>query len=237
MQTTVKRVIIKLSGEALSSNDASIDSHAITQILIDIAEVLKLGVEVAIVIGGGNILRGGRSCFGKKIERATSDHMGMLATMINALALQDILNHSGIEAVALSSYGIDGVISTASITKATSLLTKKKVVIFAGGTGNPFVTTDSAASLRACEIKADALLKATGVDGIYDKDPNQFNDAKRFDRLQFNEVLQQQLAVMDLTAFIQCRDFNIPICVFNMHNKQALVRVVTGQKEGTWVKG
>jgi len=237
MQTTVKRVIIKLSGEALSSNDASIDSRAITQILIDITEVLKLGVEVAIVIGGGNILRGGRSCFSKKIERATSDHMGMLATMINALALQDILNHSGIEAVALSSYGVDGVISTASITKANSLLTKKKVVIFAGGTGNPFVTTDSAASLRACEIKADALLKATGVDGIYDKDPNQFNDAKRFDKLQFNEVLQQKLAVMDLTAFIQCRDFNIPICVFNMHNKQALVRVVTGQKEGTWVKG
>lgn len=237
MQTILKRVVIKLSGESLSSDDASIDIEAIEQILADITKALKLGLEVAIVIGGGNILRGGRACFGNKIERATSDHMGMLATMINALALQDILKQQGVEAVALSSRGIDGVLPTASTTMATALLAQKKVVIFAGGTGNPFVTTDSAASLRACEVKADALLKATMVDGIYDKDPNQFDNAQRFDKLSFSEVLQQQLAVMDLGAFIQCRDFNIPICVFNMHKEQALIRVITGQQEGTWVKG
>ena len=232
----MKRIVIKLSGEALSSNNTSVDSNVLTQILTDIAEIIKLGIEVAIVIGGGNILRGSSSSFDKKIERITFDHMGMLGTMINALALQDIFNYSKLEAVALSSYPIERIMPTASITKTISLLSKKKIVIFAGGTGNPFVTTDSAASLRACEIKADALLKATKVDGVYDKDPNKFNNAQRFDKLNFNEVLRQQLAVIDPGACIQCREFNVPICVFNMNKKGSLVRIVNGQKEGTWIK-
>jgi len=236
MNSNIKRMIIKLSGEALSSNNASIDSSALTHILTDITKIIKQGVEIAIVVGGGNILRGKNSFFGKKIERATSDHMGMLGTIINALALQDILNYHKIEAVALSSYFIERVILTANTTRTNSLLSNKKVVIFAGGTGNPFVTTDSAASLRACEIKADVLLKATKVDGIYDKDPSQFNNAKRFDEIRFNEVLKKKLAVMDLGACTQCRDFDIPICVFNMNKKKALIRIVNGQKEGTWIK-
>lgn len=236
MGSNIKRIIIKLSGEVLSLNNTSVDSNVLTQILADIAKIVKLGVEVAIVIGGGNILRGRNSSFDKKIERITFDHMGMLGTMINALALQDILNYSKLEAVALSSYSIERVMPIANITRTTSLLSKKKIVIFAGGTGNPFVTTDSAASLRACEIKADALLKATKVDGIYDRDPNKFDDAQRFDKLNFNEVLRKQLAVIDPGACIQCREFNIPICVFNMSKKGSLVRVISGQKEGTWIK-
>ena len=235
MNLIVKRILIKLSGEALSSDRASIDSSLMIRVLPDLIDIIKMNIEVAIVIGGGNILRGEKFSFSSKIDRVTSDHMGMLATMINALALQDILNNSGIEAIAFSAYGINKIIPTASITKATSLLSKKKVIIFAGGTGNPFVTTDSAASLRACEIKADIVLKATRVNGVYDKDPNQFKDAKRFDKLSFDEALQKNLKVMDLGAFIQCRDFNIPICIFNIRNKRALLRAATGQKEGTWI--
>ena len=232
----MKRILIKLSGKALFSNNSRIDTYVITPILKGIADILKIGIEIAIVIGGGNILRGSKVCFGNKIKRSTADHMGMLATMINALALRDILNKFGITSVALASRGIDGIIPTSNIEYANTLLVKKKVVIFGGGTGNPFITTDSAASLKACEVNADALLKATNVDGIYDKDPNLFENVKRFTSLSFNEVLQKQLKVMDLGAFIQCRDFNIPICIFNMNKKESFIKVVTGQTEGTWVK-
>ena len=231
----VKRVLIKLSGESLSTDGNGIQVEAISDIIKDIKQVLALGVQIAIVIGGGNILRGGRTDFKQSIKRATADQMGMLATMINALALTDILNANGLKAQALSSRGIDGVLQTSNAKDASKFLCAGEIVVFAGGTGNPFVTTDTTASLRAAEIEADAILKATTVDGVYDKDPNKYKDAKKYHELTFDEALKKELAVMDLSAFLQCREFNIPICVFNMENKGAVLRVVQGESEGTWV--
>ncbi|WP_119343827.1 UMP kinase [Facilibium subflavum] len=236
MKPAFKRVLIKLSGELFAGDQNTFDVNAAKPILNVIKEVVEAGVEVAIVIGGGNILRGGRAAFGHLIDRATADTMGMLATIINGLALSDIFNMIGVQTHVLSSRSIDGVVEATNHKRACALLQQKKVVIFAGGTGNPFVTTDSTASLRACEIKADAILKVTTVDGVYDRDPKKDADAKRFEALSFDEALQKQLQVMDLAAFIQCRDFSIPICVFSMNEPQALIRVISGEKQGTWVR-
>ncbi|WP_440994003.1 UMP kinase [Cysteiniphilum litorale] len=233
---TLKRVLIKLSGESLSTDGFGIQVSAVQGIVNDIKEALSSGVQLAIVIGGGNILRGGRANFQNQIERSTADTMGMLATMINALALSDILTHAGIDNEVLSSRGIDGVLECANPKRAKRYLNEGKVVIFAGGTGNPFVTTDTTATLRAIEIDADAILKVTTVDGVYDKDPNKHDDAVKFDSLSFNETLKRELAVMDFGSFVQARDFNVPICVFNVNNSGALLRVLQGKREGTWIR-
>ena len=233
---TLKRVLIKLSGESLSTDGFGIQVSAVQSIVSDIKEALSLGVQLAIVIGGGNILRGGRADFQNQIERSTADTMGMLATMINALALSDILSHAGIDNEVLSSRGMDGVLKCTNPKLAKRYLEDGKVVIFAGGTGNPFVTTDTTATLRAVEINADAILKVTTVDGVYDKDPNKYSDAFKFETLSFAEALKRELAVMDLGAFVQARDFNVPICVFNLNNSGALIRVLNAESEGTWIR-
>ena len=232
----LKRVLIKLSGECLSADGFGIQVDAVKGIIEDIKHIVNKGVQLAIVIGGGNILRGGRVDFQGQIERSTADTMGMLATMINALGFADILSYAGIQNEVLSARGIDGVLQTSNPKLAKRYLIESKVVIFAGGTGNPFVTTDTTATLRAAEIQADAILKVTTVSGVYDKDPNKHSDAVKFDRLSFDEALSQELAVMDLSAFVQARDFNIPICVFSLNNSGALLRVLEGQPEGTWVR-
>ncbi|QIV95106.1 UMP kinase [Allofrancisella frigidaquae] len=231
-----KRILLKLSGESLSTDHGfGISVEAAQPILNQIKILIQLGVGLAIVVGGGNILRGGRANFGDKIRRTTADSMGMIATMINALALRDMLMSEGLEVDVFSARGVDGLLKVASAHEYNQALDAGKIVIFAGGTGNPFVTTDSSASLRAIEINADALLKATTVDGIYDKDPNKHPNAKRFERVSFEEVVREELCVMDLGAFTQCRDFNIPIYVFDLGQPYALLDAVTDSKYGTWV--
>lgn len=232
----LKRVLLKLSGESLASDHGfgvSVDSAK--PILTQIKTLIEAGVELAIVVGGGNILRGGKASFGDKIKRATADSMGMIATMINALALRDMLISEGVDTEVFSAKGLDGLLKVASAHEFNQAMNAGKVVVFAGGTGNPFVTTDTTASLRAVEIGADALLKATTVDGVYDKDPNTHPDAKRFDKISFAEVVVRELSVMDLGAFTQCRDFNIPIYVFDMTQENALIDAISTSKYGTWV--
>lgn len=233
---TLKRVLIKLSGESLSSDGFGIQVSAVQGLVKDIKRALETGVQLAMVIGGGNILRGGHADFQNQIERSTADTMGMLATMINSLALADIFSHAGIDNEVLSSRSMDGILQCSNTKLARNYLNQGKVVIFAGGTGNPFVTTDTTATLRAIEIQANAILKVTTVDGIYDKDPNKHEDAIKFKTLSFEEALKREVAVMDLGAFVQARDFNVPICVFNLNNSGALLRVLSGNSEGTWVK-
>lgn len=232
----VKRVLLKLSGESLSADHGfGINVESAQPIINQIKTLVDSGIELAIVVGGGNILRGGRTNFGDKIKRSTADSMGMVATMINALALRDMLISENVDAEAFSAKGIDGLLKVASAHEFNKELALGKVLIFAGGTGNPFVTTDTTASLRAVEIGADALLKATTVDGVYDKDPNKYADAKRFDKITFAEVVSKELNVMDLGAFTQCRDFGIPICVFDLTQQNALVDAVAKSGYGTWV--
>ncbi|API86057.1 UMP kinase [Francisella uliginis] len=231
-----KRVLLKLSGESLSADQGfGINVDSAKPVINQIKTLANQGVEVAIVVGGGNILRGGRANFGDKIKRATADSMGMIATMINALALRDMLISENVEADVFSAKGVDGLLKVASAHEFNQSLAAGKVLIFAGGTGNPFVTTDTTASLRAVEIGADALLKATTVDGVYDKDPNKHSDARRFERITFSEVVAKELSVMDLGAFTQCRDFGIPIYVFDLTQPNALVDAVVDSKYGTWV--
>ena len=232
----LKRVLLKLSGESLSADQGfgiSVDSAK--PILTQIKILVDSGIELAIVIGGGNIIRGGRANFGDKIKRATADSMGMIATMINALALRDMLISEGVDTEVFSAKGIDGLLKVASAHEFNQAMSAGKVLVFAGGTGNPFVTTDTTASLRAVEIGADALFKATTVDGVYDKDPNKHSDAKRFAKISFDEVVANELSVMDLGAFTQCRDFNIPIYVFDMTQENALIDAVSSSRYGTWV--
>lgn len=232
----LKRVLLKLSGESLSADQGfGINVESAAPIINQIKTLVSLGVELAIVVGGGNILRGGRADFGDKIRRFTADSMGMIATMINALALRDMLISEDVDAEIFSAKGVDGLLRVASAHEFNRELAKGTVLIFAGGTGNPFVTTDTTASLRAVEIGADALLKATTVDGVYDKDPNKYSDAKRFAKVTFSEVVSKELNVMDLGAFTQCRDFGIPIYVFDLTQPNALVDAVVDSKHGTWV--
>ena len=231
-----KRILLKLSGESLScDNGFGIDVNNAQSIISQIKKIVDLGVEVAIVVGGGNILRGGKANFGNKIRRATADSMGMIATMINALALRDMLLSEGVDTEAFSARGIESLIKSASAHEFNEILGQGKVIVFSGGTGNPFVTTDSAASLRAIEIGASVLLKATTVDGVYDKDPKQYSDAKKFNKITFDEVLSKELSVMDLGSFMQCRDFNIPIYIFDMQKENALLDAVIDGTCGTWV--
>ncbi|AQX30517.1 UMP kinase [Bartonella schoenbuchensis] len=223
-----KRILLKVSGEALMGGQSfGIDVSVADRIASDIAEVRAMGVEVAIVIGGGNIFRG-VAVASRGGDRVTGDHMGMLATAINSLALRTSLTKLGVEAVVLSAITMPQICESFSQRKAISYMNQEKVVIFAGGTGNPFFTTDSAATLRAAEIGADVLLKGTQVDGIYSADPKIDPTAKRFDQLTHVEILKWGLSVMDTTAVTLARENNVPIIVFSIHEKGGLIKVLNG---------
>jgi len=233
---TYKRILLKLSGEALmGEQDFGIDPAVILRISEEIAEAVNAGVEVGLVIGGGNIFRGVSLASGG-MERATADHMGMLATVINALSVQDGLEKAGVAVRVMSALPIQQVCEDYVRRRAIRHLEKGRVVIMAAGTGNPFFTTDSAATLRGIEINADLVLKATKVDGVYSADPKKDPTATRFSRLTYDEVLQRQLGVMDLTAIVLCRDHNLPLRVFDMNKAGALMRILHGEDEGTLVE-
>jgi len=230
-----RRILLKLSGEALlGGQQYGIDPPVIQRVAAEIAEVAGMGIEVGLVIGGGNIFRGaGLAEAG--MDRVTADHMGMLATVINALALQDALERKGAVARVMSALQIHDVCEDYIRRRAARHLEKGRVVILAAGTGNPFFTTDTAAALRAIEIGADVLIKATKVDGVYTADPMLDPDAKRYGRLSFDQVLTERLRVMDATAVVMCRDNNLPLIVFNLNTPGDLIRVVKGEVVGTFV--
>ncbi|ETD72513.1 uridylate kinase [Pelistega indica] len=235
MAISYKRVLLKLSGEALMGEDAfGINRATIIRMTEEIAEVAKQGVELAIVIGGGNIFRG-IAPGAQGMDRATADYMGMLATVMNALALQDALKNHGVVARVQSALNIDQVVEPYIRPKALRYLEEKKVVIFAAGTGNPFFTTDTAAALRGAEMGVEIVLKATKVDGIYTADPKKDPNATRYSRITFDEAISKRLEVMDATAFALCRDQKLPINVFSINKPGALKRAVAGEDEGTLV--
>jgi len=230
-----KRILLKLSGEALLGNtDYGIDPQVLTRIADEIGQLNRMGVQVGLVIGGGNLFRGaGLAKAG--MDRVTADYMGMLATVMNSLAMQDALEQLGVFARVMSAIRINEVCEDYIRRRAIRHLEKGRVVIFAAGTGNPFFTTDSAASLRAIEINADVMLKATKVDGIYTADPLKVPTAQRFDELTYDEALQRKLQVMDATAIVMCQEHNMPLKVFNINRRGDLVRVVCGENVGTTV--
>lgn len=235
-ELTYKRILLKLSGEALmGEQDFGIDPAVVQRISKEIAEAVNAGVEVGLVIGGGNIFRGVSLASGG-MERATADHMGMLATVINALSVQDGLEKAGLAVRVMSALPIHQVCEDYARRRAIRHLEKGRVVILAAGTGNPFFTTDSAATLRGIEINADLVLKATKVDGVYSADPKKDPTATRYSKLTYDEVLQRQLGVMDLTAIVLCRDHNLPLRVFDMNKSGALMRILRGEDEGTLVE-
>lgn len=230
-----KRILLKLSGEALMGDDAfGINRATIVRMVEEIAEVTRLGVEVAVVIGGGNIFRGvaGGSV---GMDRATADYMGMLATVMNSLALADTMDKAGLVARVMSAISIEQVVEPYVRPKALQYLEEGKVVIFAAGTGNPFFTTDTAAALRGAEVGAEIVLKATKVDGVYSADPNKDPSATRYTSISFDEAMGKNLQVMDATAFALCRDQKLPVKVFSIFKHGALRRVVMGEDEGTLV--
>ena len=231
----LKRILLKLSGEALLGNlDYGIDPEVINRIASELGDVRELGVEVGVVIGGGNIFRGaGLARAG--MDRVTGDHMGMLATVMNALALQDALERIGVYARVMSALQIHEVCEDYIRRRAIRHLEKGRVVILAAGTGNPFFTTDTAASLRAIEVGADMLLKATKVDGVYSADPVTVPDARRYSTVSFDQVLTDKLNVMDATAIVMCRDNGLPLRIFDLTRPGALLRVVRGEDVGTLV--
>lgn len=230
-----KRILLKLSGEALMGDDAfGINPATIKRIVEEVAEVTRLGIEVAVVIGAGNIFRGvAGGAIG--MDRATADYMGMLATVMNSLALGDSLEKAGVKARVMSAIAIDQVVEPYVRPKALQYLEEGKVVVFAAGTGNPFFTTDTAAALRGAEIGAELVLKATKVDGVYTADPKKDPNAQRYTTISFDEAMARQLEVMDATAFALCRDQNLPVRVFSIFKPGALRRVVLGEDEGTLV--
>jgi len=232
-----RRVLLKLSGEALMGDeDYGIDPKVIGRLAREVMEAQQAGAEIALVVGGGNIFRGAGLAAGG-MDRVTGDHMGMLATVINALAMQDALEKLGGKARVMSAIKINDVCEDYIRRRAIRHLEKGRLVIFAAGTGNPFFTTDSGAALRAIEIGADLLLKATKVDGVYDKDPARHDDAVRYDQLSYDEVLARDLQVMDTAAFALARDSNLPLRIFNMGHPGELLRILQGEEIGTLVQG
>jgi|TARA_B110000238_G_scaffold199594_1_gene247053 uridylate kinase len=230
-----KRILLKLSGEALMGQfDYGIDPVVITRVAKEIIELIRLDVQVAVVIGGGNIFRGAGLAQGG-MDRVTGDHMGMLATVINCLALQDAIEREGQYCRVMSALKINQVCEDYIRRRAIRHLEKGRIVVFAAGTGNPYFTTDSAASLRATEINADLMLKATKVDGVYDSDPAINPNAKLYKQLTYDRVLDDKLSVMDATAIVMCRDNKIPLRVFNMFNQGDLKRIALGEDVGTSV--
>lgn len=229
------RVLLKLSGESLEGSQGyGIDPQRLDDYAKDIAAVVEKGIQVAIVIGGGNIFRGLQGT-GQGMDRVQGDYMGMLATVINSMALQGALQTRGVQAKLLSGLAIDPICEAMSRRRAIEYLETGKVVIIAAGTGNPFFTTDSASALRAIEIQADALLKGTRVDGVYTADPEKDPAAVRYDRLSFDEAYNKGLKIMDLTAFTLCRENNMPIIVFDMNKQGNLSRLLAGEEIGTVV--
>ena len=233
-----KRILLKLSGESLKSDIAhsteNININMLTQYALDIKEIVDKGIQIAVVIGGGNIYRG-MNYAESGIERAHGDYMGMLATMINCMAMQAMLEKFGVETRLLSAIKMEQIAEPYIRRKALRHLEKNRVVIFGAGTGNPYFTTDTAASLRAIEIKADIILKGTRVNGIYNSDPEKNNQAIKFDNLKFKECIEQNYKIMDLTAFTLCMENNLPILVFNMNTPGNLFKTLQNEKNGTLV--
>jgi uridylate kinase len=230
-----KRVLLKLSGEALAAGrGVGVDVDRVYEISQEISQIRQLGVEVAIVVGGGNFFRGVAEQ-AREMDRVSADHMGMLATVINSLALQDALEKSDVQTRVMSAIEMNQVAEPYIRRRAIRHLEKGRVVIFAAGTGNPYFSTDTAASLRAMEIKADVLLKATKVEGIYDADPVLSKDAVKFEQITYMEILQLGLKVMDTTAVSLCKDNNLPMIIFNMNCPGNILRVVSGEKVGSLV--
>ena len=236
-RTRYKRVILKLSGEVLRGGKSGdpIDADTLFHVCSQVKEIHALGVQVGVVIGGGNIFRG---LNGEKrgVDRLTGDYMGMLATVINGLALMDCLEKMGVSTRVQSAIPMNQIAEPFILRRAIRHLEKGRVVIFVAGTGNPYFSTDTTAALRASEMKADIIMKATKVDGIYDKDPKKHADAVRYDHLTFIEALKQRLNVMDSTAFSLCMDNNVPILVFDLHDEHAIRKAISGQKIGTLVR-
>ncbi|ALQ97538.1 UMP kinase [Xylella fastidiosa] len=231
-----RRVLLKLSGEALmGSADYGIDPKVINRLAGEVIEAQNAGAELALVIGGGNIFRGA-GLAAKGMDRVTGDHMGMLATIINALAMQDALEKLGTKVRVMSAIKINNVCEDFIRRRAIRHLEKSRITIFAAGTGNPFFTTDSGAALRAIEIGADLLLKATKVDGIYNKDPQKHCDAVKYSTLSYDEVISQNLEVMDTAAFALARDSNLPLRIFDIEQPGVLLRILHGEEIGTLVK-
>jgi uridylate kinase len=229
-----QRILLKLSGEALGVNGVGIDPKVLDRMALEIGQLVGIGVQVGLVIGGGNLFRGAQ-LNAAGLDRVTGDHMGMLATVMNALAMRDALERARIRTVVMSAIPMSGVVEHYDRRLAIRHLERGNVVLFSAGTGNPFFTTDSAACLRGIEIDADIVLKGTKVDGIYSADPNIDETATKFDHLTYDEVLERQLGVMDLTAICLARDQDMPLRVFNMENSGALRNAVVSEDEGTLV--
>ncbi len=231
-----KRILLKLSGEALTGSESfGIDPRILDTMALEIGQLVGIGVQVGLVIGGGNLFRGA-ALQAAGLDRVTGDHMGMLATVMNALAMRDALERSNIATRVMSAIPMSGVVDHYDRRKAIRALVDGDVVIFSAGTGNPFFTTDSSACLRGIEIGADLVLKATKVDGVYSADPMKVKDAVKYDRLTYDEVLDKKLEVMDLTAICLCRDHDMPVRVFEMEKSGALLSIVRGGEEGTLIE-
>lgn len=235
-QPRYKRVLLKLSGEALmGEHDFGIDPKVLDRMALDIGSLIGIGVQVGLVVGGGNLFRGA-ALNEAGMDRVTGDHMGMLATVMNGLAMRDALERSNIRTRVMSAIPMSGIVEHYDRRRAVRDLKDGDVVIFCAGTGNPFFTTDSAACLRGIEIEADAVLKATKVDGVYSADPYKDPTAEKYERLTYDEVLDKKLGVMDLTAICLARDHDMPLRVFDMNRPGALTRIVTGESEGTLIE-
>ncbi len=230
-----KRILLKLSGEELMGSEGfGIDPKVLDKMALEIGQLVGIGVQVGLVIGGGNLFRGA-ALSAAGLDRVTGDHMGMLATVMNALAMRDALERSNISSRVMSAIPMSGVVDHYDRRKAVRFLEQGEVVIFAAGTGNPFFTTDSAACLRGIEVEADIVLKATKVDGVYSADPMKDPDATRYEQLSYDEVLDKKLEVMDLTAICLCRDQDMPLRVFKMSKPGALLNIMQGEAEGTLI--
>lgn len=231
-----KRILLKLSGEELMGVEGfGIDPKVLDKMALEIGQLVGIGVQVGLVIGGGNLFRGA-ALNAAGLDRVTGDHMGMLATVMNALAMRDALERSNISSRVMSAIPMSGIVEHYDRRQAIRFLGNGDVVIFAAGTGNPFFTTDSAACLRGIEVEADIVLKATKVDGVYTADPMKDKSATRFDRLTYDAVLEQKLGVMDLTAICLCRDHSMPVRVFKMNKTGALLNIIVGADEGTLIE-
>ncbi len=231
-----KRILLKLSGEALTGKENfGIDPKILDQMALEVGQLVGIGVQVGLVVGGGNLFRGA-ALQSAGLDRVTGDHMGMLATVMNALALRDALERSNIATQVMSAIPMSGVVDHYDSRKAIRALSNGDVVIFSAGTGNPFFTTDSSACLRGIEVGAELVLKATKVDGVYSADPMKVKDAIKYDRLTYDEVLDKKLEVMDLTAICLCRDHNMPVRVFEMEKRGALLNIVRGGQDGTLIE-
>ncbi len=231
-----RRILLKLSGEALQGDHLfGIDAGKLVRIAQEVESVTQLGVEVALVVGAGNLIRGADLC-AAGFDRISADQMGMLATIINGIALQDAIANKGIPVTLMSAFGVPSIAEQSDRARAREYLKTGHVVIFAAGTGNPLVTTDSAAALRGIEVGADIVIKATKVDGVFDEDPIKNPKAERFQKLSYDEVVTRRLGVMDLTAILLCQDHSLPLRVFNMNKQGALKRIVMGEDVGTLIQ-